>query len=108
MWVGLAGGGKLSTKRVCPNCSERTVPIKRLLFANYICRECGAVIRAHWLYGMFFYFLTFTVTLFSTLAILANQGLYAAILMFPLPIGAIAYLRARYCPLEAKPPSGGV
>ena len=66
-----------------------------------------AVIRAHWLYGMFFYFLTFVVTLFSTIVILADQGLYAAILMFLLPIGAIGYLRARYCPLEARLPGTG-
>jgi hypothetical protein len=92
----------LGTKRICPNCSERTVPVKRLLFTNYDCRECGAVVRAHWFYGMFFYILTFVVTLFSTLAILADQGLYAAILMFPLPIGAIGYLKARFCPLEAR------
>jgi hypothetical protein len=89
-------------KRICPNCSERTVPIKRLLLSNYDCRACGAVVRAHWFYGMLFYFLTFVVTLFFTLAVLASQGLYAAILMFPLPIGAIGYLRARFCPLEAR------
>lgn len=94
----------LGTKRKCPNCSKRTVPVKRLLLANYTCRECGAVVRAHWFYGTFFYLLTFFVTLFSTLAILASQGLYAAILMFPLPIGAIGYLRARFCPLEARLP----
>jgi len=92
----------LGAKRVCPNCSERTVPVKRLLFANYSCRECGAKVRAHWFYGMLFYLLTFVVTLFSTLAILADQGLYAAILMFPLPIGAMGYLKARFCPLEAR------
>jgi len=51
---------------------------------------------------MLFYLLTFVVTLFSTLAILADQGLYAAILMFPLPIGAMGYLKARFCPLEAR------
>ena len=93
----------MGAKRICPNCSEQTVPVKRLLLANYICRSCGALVRAHWFYGTVFYFATFMVTLFSTIAILASQGLYAAILMFPLPIAAIGYLRAKYCPLEAKP-----
>jgi hypothetical protein len=67
-----------------------------------ICPNCGALVRAHWFYGTLFYLLSFVVTLFSALAVLASQGLYAAILIFPLPIGAIAYLRARFCPLEAK------
>ena len=80
------------------------MPVKRLLFANYECRNCGALVRAHWLYGMLFGILIFMVTLFSTLVILDSQGLYAAILMLPLPIGAIGYLRARFCPLQASPP----
>ena len=94
----------MSTIRECPNCSERTVPVKRLLLANYSCEECGALVRAHWLYGALFSLVTIVVTLFSIIVILAQLGLYAAILMLPLPIGAIGYLRARYCPLEAKPP----
>lgn len=57
---------------------------------------------------MLFHFLTFVVTLFSTIAILAEQGLYAAILLLPLPIGAIGYLRAQFCPLQANRPRVGV
>lgn len=78
------------------------IPVRRLLTANVRCRSCGAVVGAHWLYGMAFYVVTFLVTLFTTIAILAAQGLYAAILLLPLPIGAIGYLRARFCPLETK------
>jgi hypothetical protein len=36
--------------------------------------------------------------------VLNVQGFYAAILLLPLPLGAIGYLKARYCQLEAKRP----
>jgi len=60
------------------------------------------VVGSHWLYGTAFSVVTFLVTLFTTIAILAAQGLYAAILLLPLPAGAIGYLRANFCPLETK------
>jgi ribosomal protein L37AE/L43A len=92
----------LDTHRECPHCSERTMPVKRLLFSNHWCASCGALIGTHWFYSLVFFVLTVVVTLFTTIAILAQQGLYAAILLFPFPIGAIGYLRARFCPLEVK------
>ena len=93
---------ELGSDRECPNCCERTIPVSRLLVSNYWCRSCGAQIGTHWLYGTLFNFLIIVVTLFSTISILAGQGLYAAILLFPLPIGAIGYLKARFCALETK------
>ena len=49
-----------------------------------------------------FFLVTFTVTVLSALAVLAQQGVYAALLWIPFPIGAIGYLKARLCPLETK------
>jgi hypothetical protein len=36
------------------------------------------------------------------MAVLAQQGLYAALIWLPFPIGAIGYFKARFCPLETK------
>lgn len=92
----------MGTRRICPNCSERTVPVQRLLLANYWCSTCGSLVRAHRFYGGLFYLLTAVVTLISTIAVASQMGFYAALLMLPLPLGSMGYLRARFCPLEAE------
>lgn len=95
----------MNSNRVCPNCSGRTIPIKRLLLSNqHRCQSCGSLVRAHWLYGKFFNILILVVTLLSMIIVLRVQGFYAAILLLPLPLGAIGYLKARYCQLEAARP----
>jgi len=33
---------------------------------------------------------------------MGHQGFYAGLLWLPFPIGAMGYLKARYCPLEVK------
>jgi hypothetical protein len=40
-----------------------------------------------------------SVTVGTSLMILSMFGIYAVILWFAFPIGAIGYLKARYCPL---------
>jgi hypothetical protein len=48
----------------------------------------------------------FVVILAATVSlgfvVLIDQGLYAALLMISLPIGAIGYIKARYCPLVVR------
>ena len=56
----------------------------------------------HWLASVGFAAVITAVTLATTLMVLIQMGLYAALLWFPFPIGALGYLKARFCPLEAK------
>ena len=65
---------------------------------------CGSLVKAQRLYGVLFNILIIVVTLFSTVAVLLGQGFYAAILLLPFPLGAIGYLKARFCQLEAASP----
>jgi hypothetical protein len=48
------------------------------------------------------------VTSLSTIAVLAQFGIYAALLWFPFPVGALGYLKARFSPLEVKVARPGV
>ena len=89
--------------RVCPNCAEKSIPVKRLILSSWCrCQSCGSLIEAHWLYGKLFNLLIFVVTLLTMVITFQVQGFYAALLLLPLPLGAIGYLKARFCPLTAK------
>jgi len=49
-----------------------------------------------------FYFTAFLVTGFSTLIVAVQLGYLWAVIWFTVPIGALAYLKARFSPLETK------
>ncbi len=42
------------------------------------------------------------VTVITTIMVLAQMDVYAALLWMPFPIGSISYLKARLCPLVTK------
>ena len=65
------------------------------------CPGCGACVKIRRLYAAFFFIVTFVVTVISFISILAQQGIYAALIFLPLPIGALGYVKARFCPLRA-------
>ncbi len=88
--------------RVCPACAQPAIPISGLLMSNVRCPNCGKMIGPHWFFGMAFFVVIFAITFVSTVAVLAQFGIYAAILWFSFPIGAIGYLKARFSPLEIK------
>ena len=88
--------------RVCPACAQPAIPISGLLVSNVRCPNCGKTIGPHWFFGMAFFVVIFAITFVSTVAVLAQFGIYAAILWFSFPIGAIGYLKARFSPLETK------
>lgn len=44
------------------------------------------------------------VTIGTSVMVLTLFGIYAVILWFAFPIGAIGYLKARFCPLVAEQP----
>ena len=95
--------------RICPACSQTSIEVSELLVSDTTCPNCGATIGVHWLFGGFFYALIFVVAGVSTLLVLASFGIFAAILWFSFPIGAIGYLKARFSPLQPKdaPPTPG-
>ena len=88
--------------RICPVCSQPSIEISELLVSNAVCPNCHSTIGVHWLFGGFFYVLIFAVAGISTLLVLARFGIFAAILWFSFPIGAIGYLKARFSPLQRK------
>jgi hypothetical protein len=44
-----------------------------------------------------------SITIPFVLAVLASQGVYAAILLATLPIAVLGYIKARFCGLVAQP-----
>jgi len=53
-------------------------------------------------YAVLFFIVTSAITVTSFVSILLQQGIYAALIWLPLPIGALGYFKARYCPLRAN------
>ena len=49
-----------------------------------------------------FFVVILAATVVVGVVVLVDQGLYAAILMISLPIGAIGIIKARYCPLVVR------
>ena len=88
--------------RSCPNCSRKKIPVANLILSRAWCPSCGALVSVRRVFAVLFFVLTFAVTAISFIAILVQQGIYAALIWLPLPIGALGYVKARYCPLRAK------
>lgn len=78
------------------------MPVSELLLGAASCPACHKIVGVHWLAAAVANTIIAIVTLASTAAIFVQQGVYAAILWFSVPIGALSYLKARYCPLEIK------
>lgn len=90
-------------RRQCPVCDRQSIAVGDILFHPAECRACKALVGVHRVASGGFAFLVTVVTLVSSLIVLLEMGLYAALLWFPFPIGALSYVKARFCPLEAKP-----
>ena len=88
--------------RICPNCDNNTIPVQDVLFSDYPCPHCKRMIGVHGIASFAFAVLIFLVTLVTTFVVLLQFDIYAAILWFSLPIGALSYVKARYCPLQQK------
>ena len=88
--------------RKCPNCSTESISVSELIVSSALCSTCGELIGVHWLFRAIFFVIIFVATLVTTVIVLADQGLYAALLMISVPIGVIGYIKARFCPLETK------
>lgn len=88
--------------RNCPNCGEATIPIREILFAEYPCPNCKRMIGINGSASFVFAVLIFVTTLLTTFVVFLQFDMYAAILWFSLPIGALSYIKARFCPLQLK------
>lgn len=88
--------------RSCPNCAQPSIEVSDLLVSNARCPNCGSIVGPHWLIGSLFAIVILLVTVGTTIAVLAQFGVYAAILWFSFPIGAIGFLKARFSPLQVK------
>jgi uncharacterized protein (DUF983 family) len=86
-------------QRICPNCSVRAIPVAELLFGVCHCPNCRLDVRVNRLASILFSLVIVVVTVATSLMVLSLFGVYAVILWFAFPIGAIGYLKARYCPL---------
>ena len=91
--------------RVCPACLQPSISVSELLVSSARCSNCGSTIGVHWFFGTFFYVVIFAATAISTFLVLTRFGVFAAILWFSFPIGAIGYLKARFSPLQRKDPA---
>lgn len=91
--------------RVCPNCASQAIPVKTLLFRDVRCPVCADLIGVHRAAAILSSIVIFIVAVATTLLVFLEQGLYAALLWITLPVGALGYLKARFCPLQTKPSS---
>lgn len=91
--------------RKCPNCSGNTISVRELLFGDCRCKSCLRIIGVHRIASAFASFIIFTVAIVTTLIVFIELDLWAALLWFTLPVGALSYVKARFCPLQIKPES---
>lgn len=57
--------------------------------------------------GWFANLLILIATVMTTGMVFLQAGLYGAIVWLPFPVGALSYLKARFCRLEAAPQGQG-
>ena len=89
-------------KRNCPNCSAPTIEVAKLLVGEIVCANCRSTVGVNRFASLLFSALIVVVTVVTSIMVLAMFGIYAVVVWFIFPIGAISFLRARYSPLEAR------
>ncbi len=72
------------------------------MLSDAYCSNCHQVIGIHWLFKAFFFVVILAATVFLGFVVLVDQGLYAALLIITLPIGAIGIIKARFSPLVVR------
>ena len=90
-----------TSQRPCPNCGEKTVPVTAVLFSAFRCPSCSRTVRVSRVAAALFNLLILVVTVVTTGMVFLQAGLYAGIVWLPFPIGALSYVKARFCSLEA-------
>lgn len=59
-------------------------------------------VGVQWVFRAIFFVVILATTIFLGFVVLIDQGVYAALLIITLPIGAIGFIKARFCPLVVK------
>ncbi len=88
--------------RNCPSCSSESISVTELILSDVTCTNCGLLVGVHWLFRTIFFVIILAATLLTAFVFLIDQGLYAALLMISVPIGALGFIKARFCPLVLK------
>lgn len=78
-----------------------TVPVSGVLFSQYRCPNCKRLVRIRGVSAAVVNGLILIATIVTTAMVFLQAGLYGAILWLPFPIGALSYLKARFCRLES-------
>ncbi len=78
------------------------MPVTAVLFAEFRCPNCSGFLRVSRYQAAIFNLLILVVTLATSGMIFLQAGLYAAIVWLPFPIGALSYVKARFCRLEVR------
>ena len=78
------------------------MPVTALLFAEFRCPNCSGLVRVTRFQAAAFNLLILVVTLATSGMIFLQAGLYAAIVWLPFPIGALSYVKARFCSLDVR------
>ena len=86
----------------CPSCGDMTIPINGVLFSDYACPNCKRMVGVHWAASAMFTVLIFVITLVTTFIVYVQFDVFAAVIWFSLPIGALSYIKARFFPLQQK------
>ncbi len=88
--------------RKCPNCSEDTISVGNILFADCFCAECEALVGVNRVVTAASSFLITVLAVSTTLLVYFQVGPWAAFVWFTVPVGAMSYLKARFGPLQVK------
>ena len=73
-----------------------------MIISDVTCNACGQLVGVHWVFKAVFFVIILAVTSLTVIVVLVDQGVYAALLIFSVPIGAIGFIKARFCPLVLK------
>ena len=88
--------------RRCPACKAASIPTKELIVSDARCPACGKIVGPQWLVRFVVFLVLAAVTTVTTVIVLAQFGVYAALLWFSFPIGTLGYLKARFAPLVVR------
>ena len=88
--------------RVCPACNKDSISIGSILLSKCECPSCRRIIGVHSVVAAFTYPIIILAAIISSIIVNAYFGYTHAIVLFPVPIGALGYIVARYSPLQVK------
>lgn len=76
--------------------------VSGLILSDVLCPNCGELVGVQRVFKAVFFLIILVATIVVGFVVLVDQGVYAALLMISLPIGAIGFIKARYCPLVVR------